>query len=124
MTHNLNRRAFMALSSAPIAMMATPSGAKGLQELAEVPFVARMRKHPDIVALCYPATKITHAYCYVLNDFTTILSDGTRWCDGSAEGWRTLEPGQFDDRIIGRAVSFHIQQGDSWRACSTAYLPG
>lgn len=124
MIQNLNRRAFMAFSSAPFAMLATSADAEPVQEFAEVPFVARMRKHPDIVALCYPATKITHAYCYVLNDFTTILSDGTRWCDGSAEGWRTLKPGQFDDRIIGRAVSFHIQQGNCWRTCSTAYLSG
>jgi len=122
---NFDRRAFMAMTAAPVAMMATPSEGVGMMPTPTgMPFLAPIKGHPEYLALCYPLSKIVHAYCYMLDDFTTIFGEAGRWSDGSGDGWRKIEPGQFDGRVIGRIVSIHIKDAGGWHQGGSAFVSG
>jgi hypothetical protein len=119
----LSRRTFMTL--APVAVMATPLLAEGVTPTSsDLPFLSPIAGQPDMLALCYPMDRINHAYCYMLKDGRTIYADLGRWCDGSAEGWRQMKPGEFDGRVIGRVISVHVRSASGWHQSSSVYLAG
>lgn len=123
----MNRRELMAGLSATGAALfgATQSKAAAASAMtADQPFLCPITGRPDMMALCYPKSQIDHAYCYMLDDHTTIFAEGTRWCDGKPEGWRVIAPGQFDGRVIGRVISVYLRQGDGWRQTGSGYLAG
>lgn len=138
----MNRRTFM--SAAPVAMVATPMAmtatpsegitmgvnptpSKGMNETFthDTPFLAWVRyqgEGQEVLALCYPLDRIVHAFCYVLTDGRTVFAEGNRVNDGS--GWRLQEPGEFDGRVIGRVVSFHLPRGSGWTQAGSGWLCG
>lgn len=84
-----SRREFFRASTATVAMTTPVATAICPQDhLAadNMPFIVRLADEPDIAAVCVPAGRITHAYCYMLSDGRTIFAEQDRCNDGT--GWR------------------------------------
>jgi len=112
----MNRREL--LGAAPAVLVAGAACAAGAAVLPEpvsddLPFLtwANHDGH-DVLALCYPKYRIDYAFCYLLTSGRTIYAEGKRVNTGS--GWRLADPGEFDGRIMGRVVSFHLRTRSRW----------
>lgn len=117
----LSRR--MVLTSLPMSALALGAiGSHANAALPSAPFLAPISGEPDLLALCYPKSKIDHGHCYMLENGTTIHAEGTRWLDPGSRGWRDILPGEFDGRVIGRIVSVHRNDGYRWHDFTSAYV--
>lgn len=120
-TPALSRR--MVLTSLPMSALALGAiGNHANAAPAGAPFLAPIAGEPDLLALCYPKSKIDHGYCYMLENGTTIRAEGARCQDPGSHVWRDILPGEFDGRVIGRVVSVHRNDGDRWHDFTSAYV--
>lgn len=121
----LSRREFFRASAATVAMTTPVAAAICPQDhltADNMPFIVRLADEPDIAAVCVPAGRITHAYCYLLSDGRTIFAEQDRCNDGT--GWRDCLPGEWDGRIVGRVVAMLIRRGADWGKLGDSVLAG
>lgn len=126
----MKRRDLLAAASAAFvipasAVLAAPTLASAaiLDHQAEnMPFLMPLADDPNMVGLCVPATKITHAFRYMLADGRTIYGERGRCNDGS--GWRDCLPSEWDGRIVGRIVTLLRWSGKRWSEMGRSELEG
>lgn len=121
----LSRRDLFRSGATAAAVLAAPTLANAAlpdHHTKDMPFLMTMADKECMVALCIPATKITHAYCYMLADGRTIYGEHGRCDDGS--GWRDCLLGEWDGHIVGRVVTLLRWSGKSWSEMGRGELAG
>lgn len=116
----MKRRDF--LTAAPVAALAPLVVASDAGVDASVPFLSAIADVPNVIALCFPASRITCDDPFLLNDGRVIWCDCGRVREVRGE-WRKMRPQEFEGRIIGRVISLQVRGSrDGWLSRDTGWL--
>lgn len=104
---------------------ATPAAVAAIPKQEMGPFLLPLKDGSGGIAVCSPASKITHARAYALRDGRTILAERLEklWCNDGG-GWRECAPDEFSDDVVGYVMAIMLPDGDRFAMAGSSRLAG